>query len=113
MIEYEKIHLDAGNRRDKEKVLEILHPDFYEFGQSGTIITRQDLEQTELSPDNFSIRNYQVHRLSADSKLCTYQLENTSTNNLSNRSSLWVLHQNQWKLLFHQGTRAEQPADMP
>jgi hypothetical protein len=34
MIEYEYFHLDSENRKNGN-FLEILHPDFEEFGQSG------------------------------------------------------------------------------
>lgn len=103
MIEYEKYHLDADNRRTGA-YLEVLHHDFKEFGQSGGIITRKDLKQSILDSSTYEIEDFNVVELSMESKLCTYVLNNKTTGRVSNRSSVWVRYNDDWRLFFHQGT---------
>ncbi|WP_210133724.1 DUF4440 domain-containing protein [Staphylococcus sp. GDY8P131P] len=103
MIEYERFHLKSENR-SKNKILDILHPNFKEFGKSGKVYYKTDIKQTQLDNDNYKISNFEEYILSEDCILCTYTLLNTTNNTLTNRSSIWKYYEDDWKLLFHQGT---------
>lgn len=50
MIEYEWFHLKSENR-SKNKILDILHPSFKEFGKSGKVYYKTDVEQAQLDND--------------------------------------------------------------
>lgn len=105
MIEYEWLHLISENRSSR-KILDILHPDFKEFGKSGEIYYKTDIEQAQLDVDDYKISDFEEYKLSDDCILCTYTLFNNTKNTISNRSSIWKYYKNDWKLLFHQGTKS-------
>lgn len=103
MIEYEWLHLKSENRSNN-KILDILHPNFKEFGKSGKIYYKADIYPAQLDNDVYQISNFEEYKLSEDCILCTYTLLNTTNNTITNRSSIWKYYENDWKLLFHQGT---------
>ncbi len=103
MIEYEWFHLKSENRSGN-KVLDILHPNFKEFGKSGEVYYKADIDQIRLDNDDYKISDFEECSLSEDCILCTYTLFNTTNNTITNRSSIWKYYENDWKLLFHQGT---------
>ncbi|WP_432372373.1 hypothetical protein [Staphylococcus chromogenes] len=105
MIEYEYFHLDSENRKNGN-FLKILHPDFEEFGQSGKKFKREDFCDIELDSNIYEIEDFVVVDLSTQTKLCKYTLLDKTTNSKSVRSSIWVFYENDWKLYFHQGTKA-------
>lgn len=105
MLEYEQYHLNRENRQNG-KFIEVLHPDYKEFGQSGRIYKYENFAGYRLTDDSeYKVTAFEVNSLSDDSRLCTYVLINQTTGAKSNRSSVWVLHDNDWKMIFHQGTR--------
>ncbi|WP_436860232.1 hypothetical protein [Staphylococcus caeli] len=103
MIEYEWLHLNR-DAREKGKVKEVLHPDFKEFGKSGKVYDKTDISDIKLDGDEYEIHEFLEYSLSDDCKLCTYTLSNITKNSVTNRSSIWKYYENDWKLLFHQGT---------
>lgn len=103
MIEYEWLHLKSKNRANK-KFLDILHPDFKEFGKSGKVYYKSDIIMHQLDTDYYKIENFEEYILSEDCVLCTYKLYNVTNDIATNRSSVWKFYENEWKLLFHQGT---------
>ncbi|MFD2829673.1 hypothetical protein [Corticicoccus populi] len=106
MISYEQFHLNKENRRTG-KFKNVLHPDFKEFGQSGNIYVTQDFPDSISDNSEYEIKHFSVTDLSKESRLCTYLLLNTTKKQASNRSSVWIVFQGEWKLIFHQGTRTE------
>nr|WP_269668035.1 hypothetical protein [Staphylococcus gallinarum] len=97
--------MDSENRKNGN-FLKILHPDFEEFGQSGEKFKREDFCDIELDSNIYEIEDFVVVDLSAQTKLCKYTLLDKTTNSKSVRSSIWVFYENDWKLYFHQGTKA-------
>ena len=98
-------------RHSSETLLSLLADEFCEFGSSGRIFTRGeviDYLQRE-SPRAFSIADFSVTRLAPGVALVKYQAvrrnELGQPGSRSLRSSLWVLRDGRWQLLFHQGTR--------
>ena len=108
----ELLLMDPEVRRDPERVAQLLTEDFQEFGSSGRVWTREttlDLLKGETySPpvvENFSCRmlsgdvalvTYRAVRLNEAAKACTVTL----------RCSIWIRRSGDWKMRFHQGTRA-------
>jgi hypothetical protein len=101
--------LHSPIRRDPAALLNLLAEDFCEFGSSGRIYTRDDVVKSLQmeSPRRFSVSDSSVTLLGNGVAL-RYQAhqsgqgQETST---SLRSSLWVLRDSRWQMLFHQGTR--------
>ena len=106
MIEYEKFHLDAENRKSG-KYLEILHPDYEEHGQSGKKWKKEDYINIKLDASVYEIEQNECILLSDEARLSKYVLFNKSTQVRTNKSSIWVLYNGDWKMIFHQGTRTE------
>jgi hypothetical protein len=117
-------------RRDSVACAHLLADDFCEFGSSGTIFTKsqimQALEQEALKtealntepPTHFSIDDFRVRIVAPDAALVTYRATRRSeerphsaSSSVSLRSSLWVLRDSRWQILFHQGTKIEVQTD--
>jgi ribonuclease HI len=96
-------------RADADRLRELLHPDFLEYGASGTIWTRdQILERLPAAPDlNATMTGMRAHRIAADVALVTFTLHGPR---LSLRSSVWVRDSGgRWRMRFHQGTLIPEP----
>lgn len=98
-------------RRDSEALLGLLAVEFCEFGSSGRIYSRDEIVkalQTE-SPQPFSVTDFSVKVLSEGVVLATYRAHRSEPGrgvSASLRSSIWVLRDSRWQMVFHQGTRA-------
>ena len=75
--------------------------DFREFGSSGQTFTKEQIIQLLLANPIIrgEISDFQVSVLTPDIVHATYQAAG------SLRSSLWIRERDQWRILFHQGTR--------
>src|ERR1700688_350575 len=98
-------------RRDPEMLASLLAEEFCEFGSSGRIYTRDEIVNL-LSAESqwtFSVTDFSVKVLAAGAALVRYQAsrhsESLPQGSKSLRSSLWVLREDRWKMLFHQGTK--------
>jgi hypothetical protein len=98
-------------RRNPEMLASLLAEEFREFGSSGRIYTRDEIVNllSAESPWTFCITDFSVMMLSAGAALVTYQASRQSESlpqaSKSLRSSLWVLREDRWRMLFHQGTK--------
>lgn len=104
VVAQERELLDPGVRADIGRLGVLLHPDFYEIGQSGRTWTR-DTMMAALETDpgaGLNMDEIAVARISADTILLTYHTDGTARSAL--RSSLWLRDGAQWRLRFHQGT---------
>lgn len=102
-----------GVRCDRERLEQLLHPDFHEVGRSGRSYSRETIvnfltaqpKQAVVVSDEFS-----VSVLSPGVALLTYrsvQLENDESRvNHTLRSSVWLKTGACWQLRYHQGTAA-------
>ena len=95
------------------RVTELIHADFSEFGRSGKIWSKASLLSAlaespgpELHSQDFAILSrslesclltYRSAHILPDGKLARHTL----------RSSLWIRVDNNWQLIFHQGTACE------
>jgi hypothetical protein len=103
--------LQTTVRHDPETLSLLLAEEFCEFGSSGRIYTRREtIEalQTE-SAVRFSVTDFSVTIVAEGVALVRYQAarhsESGQMGTTSLRSSLWVLRDNRWQMLFHQGTK--------
>jgi hypothetical protein len=97
-------------RKDSEAVADLITDDFYEFGSSGRVFSKPEIIQalqTE-EPAQLSIADFHVRSLTPGIALVTYravkQGETGEGIPTSLRSSLWVMRDGRWQMLFHQGT---------
>ena len=97
-------------RRSPEKVEALLAPDFFEFGRSGAIWTRQQtIDGLTAEPTmDWSVTDFDARALSETVVLVTYRSvrrDPVSGNEWhSLRSSIWLLTDGRWQIAFHQGT---------
>jgi hypothetical protein len=99
----------AETRFDRAYMDSVLSPDYFEFGRSGRIYTREEVinvPQQEIKA-RLPLKEFKVHLLKDDVALVTYISEVESGELLvGNRSSLWVRTPAGWQIVFHQGTPA-------
>jgi hypothetical protein len=107
LIELERELHRMDVRRDRDRLEQLLTPDFTEIGVSGRVYDRlaimielqQDRDDVDIQAKDFSAR-----RVSDDVVLVQYSTEGPS--GPAHRTSLWVRYFDSWRLAFHQGTRA-------
>lgn len=110
LLELEKKLVDPDLRSTPEKLAPLLADDFIEFGSSGHAYDKKRilfLLRRQI-PTRLSIEEFRMIPLSDSAALVTYRAgtesTRTTTSRYSLRSSLWVLRQGGWRMLFHQGT---------
>jgi hypothetical protein len=99
--------LDPDVRRDTERVAALLAEQYCEFGSSGRIYTKQETLDALRSeqPVRFSVTDLSVTMLAAGAALVTYRATRQGESTQSLRSSVWIMRDGRWQMLFHQGTR--------
>ncbi|GAC1611560.1 MAG: hypothetical protein NVS3B26_25650 [Mycobacteriales bacterium] len=103
VVEREQLLLQPAVRRDGVRLLSLLYPDFFEYGASGRVWDRSSVAATTVdSTEPIEARNDQARRLGPDAFLVTYTSDDAGR--VALRSSTWMRHQDEWLLLFHQGT---------
>jgi len=110
-VEVELHH--PGVRCSRERLEELLHPDFHEVGRSGRQYTRATvisfLRSQQEQPDIVS-ESFSVYEPAPGVALLTYRsahrLPDGNHSNHTLRSSLWLLTSDGWQLRYHQGTPA-------
>jgi len=103
-FELECSHLNANNRLDYNIILDLLDDNFKEIGKSGRVIYKNDIENSTLHTFEYQISDFVTEKIQKGIVLVTYKLFNETDNVLTNRSTLWIRKNNQWKMRFHQGT---------
>lgn len=102
--------LGSTTRKDRTKLDLLLSPDFFEFGSSGTIWTRQEVLErlpTEVT-SQVEASDFQAYPLAEGTALVTYKtqcIEPDGSISKALRSSVWKLEGTRWRLRFHQGTK--------
>lgn len=106
--------LQPETRASEEMLDRLLADDFIEFGTSGRVYRKQDT--VEQVPKNaasyqgtFVLSDFEVRTLSSDCVLATYRSDMTYADGervQALRSSIWKKAGDQWRMMFHQGTRA-------
>ena len=98
-------------RKNRDRLAQLLAPDFREFGRSGAAYTR---EHTLISlpsdpdPPQIHAQDFVVKSLSEAIALLTYRSAYVNSSGElfrhTNRSSIWRLEPSGWRMVFHQGT---------
>ncbi|MGL4911417.1 MAG: DUF4440 domain-containing protein [Romboutsia sp.] len=108
ILELENKLLKAEVRKSSEKIRNLVADNFYEICSSGKIY-KYNIGDTFYNKNvRFEIFDFNSILLSNDYILTTYKLKKYSR--LSNdieytlRSSIWKCFNDQWKMIFHQGT---------
>jgi hypothetical protein len=97
-------------RRSPEEVEALLAPDFFEFGRSGSVWTRQQtIDGLAAEPAmDWSVTDFDARALSETVVLVTYRSvcrdPGSGNERHSLRSSIWLLADGRWQIAFHQGT---------
>jgi hypothetical protein len=98
-------------RSNRERLAQLLAPDFKEFGRSGATYTRDrtlTLLPTDPEPPQIHAQTFAVSQLSDSIALLTYQSAHVNPSGEltrhTNRSSIWRLDASGWQMVFHQGT---------
>jgi hypothetical protein len=101
-------------RGSRERLAQLLHPQFCEFGRSGAVYTQaQIIDQllAEASRARVHAQGFAVFELAPSVVLLTYQSADVtpsgSLERHANRSSIWRLEASGWQMVFHQGTPTE------
>jgi hypothetical protein len=98
-------------RMDRERLTQLIAPDFREFGRSGATYTRDHMLMslpTDPEPPQIYAQDFAVNQLSASIVLLTYRSAHVNPSGElfrhTNRSSIWRLGSSGWQMVFHQGT---------
>lgn len=117
VLELEYLILEKHIRQLEERLMHydlnelksILADDFLEFGSSGNQYCKKD--QLEAAPKNkpnteipFTITNFKINLLTPNVVLATYRTLDKSIMKASLRSSIWRKEEEEWQMVFHQGT---------
>ena len=108
LYEFELLLLNPEARHSVKELENLLAEEFIEFGSSGKIYNKSDiLKWLPLEPPRqFVVEDFSALILAKDIVLVTYKLTSGAVSSL--RSSLWKFNGNEWKMIFHQGTKCKE-----
>ncbi len=112
LYQLEERLLQPNVRKSAQDVAELLADEFIEFGSSGRIFDKQQIiENLQNEPlTQITITQFNTSVLAAGVILITYRAVKYSADSgepvYSLRSSIWKLIDDEWKIVFHQGTVA-------
>ena len=102
---------EASTRGNRERLVQLLHPAFREFGRSGAVGSREEVIAhllAEAMPPKVAAHGFVVLELAPSVVLLTYQTAHVSAagslEHHANRASVWVSEGSGWQMVFHQGT---------
>jgi hypothetical protein len=96
-------------RRERERVGALLAEEFREFGSSGRVWNRETILDLLVEEADYiapAIEDVAATMLSPETALLTYRAVRPHLSTL--RSSIWILREGRWRVLFHQGTLCAQ-----
>ena len=111
--EFELELLDPETRRSPERLNELLADDFFEFTQSGTANSKQNIIEVlpKLPEEKFTVRDYTEKQLSSNLVLVHYIADREILGSGEKRctlcSSIWRKQDGRWQMIFFQGTPAD------
>lgn len=106
--------LTEAVRKDEGKIASLLADGFREFGSSGRVFDKAgilDALQNEISAA-LSMKAFRAEPLADNVVLVTYRAVREKTGTVAQetlRSSIWVRTAGAWQMVFHQGTRVNEP----
>ena len=105
--------LNPETRRSPERLNELLADDFFEFTQSGTANSKQNIIEVlpKLPEEKFAVRDYTEKQLSSNLVLVHYVADREILESGEKRctlcSSIWRKREDSWQMIFFQGTPAD------
>lgn len=109
-LEEKLLHSDI--RKNPEILKELISEDFEEIGSIGKISSREEVINWLVTKEKnikWSLSEFRVRELASDMVLAIYIAnkngEHSCGSKGSIRSSIWKLCGDQWKMIFHQGTK--------
>ena len=104
--------LHGEMRKDREWLEQILHKEFREITRTGVLVTRTETIEClsdEVNAPTILSSDFQLISVSDNIAIFYYRTFNQDGSRASLRSSCWERFDNdQWKLVFHQGTPESQ-----
>jgi hypothetical protein len=100
--------LDPAVRSSPQRLAELLHPEYREFGVSGRIWDRDSSIAALMALDAPAPRPITTSRMKGVQlapEVVHLTFDTESGAHRAHRSSLWRLTDGRWLLYFHQGTR--------
>jgi len=98
-------------RGDHRKLMQLLHPNFFEVGRSGAVYSRDSvLAEFSNHPQSYRVwsQDFRIERLTEGLALLTYRsahvADDGTLERYTRRVSLWQSTEHGWQLRFHQGT---------
>lgn len=105
LLDLERAMWTEATRGDRSWMDDHLTATFTEFGWSGRRYTRDEILDTVIGPLDSRLDEMEVRRLGPDMALVTYR--SIEPRGAGNRASVWIRHDGQWRLEFHQGTPSD------
>lgn len=92
--------------RDPIELANLLADDYLEFGSSGNIYDKKIQLGRPASKDavHFTVTDFQIKYIASNVVLATYRTFCSNDGRHALRSSIWKCNENQWRMVFHQGT---------
>jgi hypothetical protein len=97
-------------RKDAAKMALLLTEEFCEFGSSGRVYSKQEVI-AELQCERerrIAMKDFASQMIDSSTMLVRYRSVREGEDGITVealRSSIWVLREGRWQILFHQGTR--------
>ncbi len=110
IIGLEKRLFQADVRTSATELNKMLDDDFMEFGSVGGIYSKEQIiNSLEAEPEvEIMVKEFDLRQLSSDVVLIAYRAliryKGIGREKCSLRSSIWKLTDDNWRLIFHQGT---------
>lgn len=103
--------LNPSTRSSRSELQKLLSPEFREIGRSGQIYSYQqtiDALLNQTASENVIASHFEILQLSETLALVTYRTQRAEAIDQRHtlRSSLWRLEDEDWRMVFHQGTPA-------
>lgn len=105
--ELESQHLSISKRNDLKEIISLMDEEYLEIGASGNIYHYQDYCDVHKLDDEtriFEIKEYDIKIVNSEIVISTYLLYEPFKQVSTYRSTTWVLRDDGWKMIFHQGT---------
>ncbi len=107
ILQLEEDFFNAGICNDRSIIEDRICRDFFEYGKSGAVHTREDVIHSLINMKenrNVKIYDFKIDLLKEDTVIAHYKSYETDLNQYALRTSIWRKEDLKWKMLFHQGT---------
>jgi hypothetical protein len=109
LLDLEKQLMDPAIRKDRDRVAALLAEEFFEFGSSGRVWTRAEiLDPSETVQPAPAVEDFHIRSIAPELIQVTYRTLRPTPDGKQQaalRCSLWLLRQDRWQMIFHQGTK--------